>query len=125
MATESTINVDDAIPAVRGSYERVLRIFKNLVENSLIHSRTDGLVITVKLLSLAPGTVSVLFDDNGIGVSGETKDAIANALQLRDVSAGLLGLKICKELMNGIRGNIEVANETQSCGYKLTFQVAN
>ncbi|MDR2458930.1 MAG: HAMP domain-containing histidine kinase [Holosporales bacterium] len=118
-----TISVDRSIPPVNGNYTYVLRIFKNLVENSLRHSRAEHLAISLKLLYKTPKAVAILFEDNGTDISRETKEAIDNTLRSRDASSKSLGLKICKELMDSIYGNIRIVMEKPSCCYELTFKL--
>jgi signal transduction histidine kinase len=118
-----TISVDGAIPLVSGNYVCVLRILKNLIENSLQHSRADRLAISLRLLSRTSKSVSILFEDNGADVTSEIKEAISNALRSRDTSAGFLGLRICRGLMNSIHGDIQVVMEKPSCCYELVFKI--
>ncbi|MDR1332952.1 MAG: HAMP domain-containing histidine kinase [Holosporales bacterium] len=118
-----TIHIDRAIPQVRGNYMYILRIFKNLIENSLLHAKAEHVTITVQLLSQTDTAILVLFEDNGACVSHEVKDAIDSALKHCDSVYGYLGLKICRELMDCMNGDIEIIKEKAACSYRLTFDL--
>jgi hypothetical protein len=117
-----TISVDSSIPPVRGDYASVLRVLKNLIENSLRHSETGPLAMSLKLLYRTPEAVAILLEDTGADVPRETREAINGVLRSRCTPDGFLGLRICKELMDGMHGDIQIVMEKPSCCYRLTFK---
>jgi two-component sensor histidine kinase len=84
-----TIYADDIIIFTNGCEAQILRLFKNLIENSLKHAKTTGdLIIKIyrKPTTASDSSITILFEDNGFQKCSHTKNKER------------LGLLICSEL---------------------------
>jgi light-regulated signal transduction histidine kinase (bacteriophytochrome) len=126
-ASCAQIMVDGNVPRIRCTYTDVLRIFKNLIENSLKHAGAEPLIIQIKLLDITPQFVSILFTDNGAPLSHEQKNFIKYLMieHDNDVTTRHLGLKICSEIMRKHSGFIRFLDNNEHCSYELLFAVNN
>ncbi|MDR3224557.1 MAG: HAMP domain-containing histidine kinase [Holosporales bacterium] len=104
------INLDGEIPRVRGAYASVLRVFKNLIENSLFHTTVKNLVISIRLVAKNEKQVLISFEDNG----KELESA-------KGFDGNHLGLSICRDLMQWLDGSIRISPDKPGYNYILTF----
>jgi signal transduction histidine kinase len=122
-ASDAKIEVDNDIPPVYGVYQDVLRVFKNLVENSLKHANVRPLIIKIKPLTATRSSVSIMFADNGKPLSKDQKILIKHLLERSDGMNSRLGLGICSKMMRRINGTVRLLEENGQCSYELTFAV--
>lgn len=108
---------------VECSAPEVLRALRNILENAIRHTPSDGTVV-VEVGGEGEGAfVSVL--DSGGGIPGEDLERIFEtayrgdpARTPRDGGAGL-GLSIAKEFVEAHRGEITVRNEGEGCRFTV------
>ena len=115
-----TINVDQNISQIIGNRVDILRVFKNLLENSLKHASSNKLDINIKLIQQTINEVRILFSDNGQMLSSNTNHKIKSSFCGRNASN--LGLSIIKELLLRNGGNIELVKSSIGCAYRITLQ---
>jgi light-regulated signal transduction histidine kinase (bacteriophytochrome) len=114
---------DKNIPEIEGVYFDILRVFKNLVENSLNHANTNNLIIRIGLLSKTKTIFKIIFEDNGENLSQGAKIRIKTLLKHED-KAICSGLSICKEIMNKYSGDVNFLEKANGgCAYELVFRI--
>lgn len=94
--------------------EQLIRIFDNLIENSLKYANVTSLVITISLIETSRH-VTIIFSDNGTGVPDDKLPHIFDEFYRCDESRNKkdgngLGLYIVKYLITEMGGNVEAAN---------------
>jgi len=117
------IIMDDRIPDISGRHHDILRILKNLIENSMKYSQKDKLTVSISLISNGNGNVSIMFSDDGLPPSLETKKLIEGLL-LNGKGSEKLGVVICRELMEYNDGTISLMRQENNLSYNLTFREA-
>ncbi|MDR0695827.1 MAG: hypothetical protein LBF56_03645 [Holosporales bacterium] len=125
VSSGAKIVVDNDVPPIYGVYSDVLRVFKNLVENSLKHANTRSLIIRIKLLAATSRLISILFSDNGKRSSYHQKSLDEHLLESGDNMNSRLGLRICSEIMRKHHGSIRFLKEDGQYGYELVFAVSD
>lgn len=94
--------------------EQLIRIFDNLIENSLKYANVPSLIITISLIE-TPKQVTIMFSDNGIGIPDDKLPHIFDEFYRCDESrhkkdGNGLGLYIVRYLITEMNGNVEAAN---------------
>ena len=126
---------------IKGSYNLLYSLFKNLIDNSLEHgfkeseqmaARSDlGIWISAELSPLqkdGPQAVNVVFQDNGIGVQEEALDRIFERFyrvdegRTRKIGGSGLGLAIVKNAVAFHNGNI-TAHSREGGGIVFRFSL--
>ncbi|HET9844257.1 MAG TPA: ATP-binding protein [Nitrospira sp.] len=103
------------VPDVSGHPEQLQRVFVNLIDNALRHTRPGGTV--TGSVSAAPSHVLVSIADTGEGIASEHLPHIfdrfyrADQARSRDSGGVGLGLAIVKEIVEGHGGEIAVKSE--------------
>ena len=126
--TGAKISVE-TLGAVLGSPQQLHQVFWNLIDNALKFRDPDRpLEIRVSLekdAERADNRITVLVQDNGIGIAQDRLDAVFEAfrrLHPRDAYPGMgLGLSFCRKIVEGLGGEISV---TSSPGEGSTFRVS-
>jgi len=120
-----TVTPQDTSIKVLGDIEKLERVFTNLVENALRHTKGDG-SITVRLDNNG-GLVAIEVVDTGIGIPGEDIPHIfdphfkaGNSVRGNTAHGGL-GLAITKRLLDLHQSSIQVSSEIDK---GTTFQFA-
>ena len=122
------INIDESIPnQLMGDPVRLFQILINLTDNAIKFTAKGTVKLTANLLASEPGnaTLSFIISDTGIGLDQNVLDAIFERFEQVDqtehVAEGTgLGLAIVKDLVNIMKGKIEVASQK---GKGSTFSV--
>lgn len=125
---EVTVDIDNS-PVVSGDRNRLVRLFQNLLANS-IKFHHEGVTPRVSVRFADGGSVGepnqwvVAIEDNGIGIDPDHQDLLFNAFQrlnTRDEFEGSgIGLAICKKIAEQHDGRIWFASEV---GKGSTFYV--
>ncbi|MFQ3270777.1 MAG: signal transduction histidine kinase, partial [Lentimonas sp.] len=128
VGAEVTVDINNS-PVVMGDRNRLIRLFQNLLANSIKFHR-EGATPRVAV-GFADGQVAgepnrwvVLIQDNGIGIHPDHQDLLFNVfrrLNTRDEFDGSgIGLAVCKKIAEQHDGRIWVASEV---GQGSTFYV--
>jgi len=100
--------IDTALPAVRGSRDRLTQVMLNLISNALDAMPAGG-VLTLQA-SDAGGSVKLTVQDTGVGIPKENINRIFDAFFTTKgkVSGVGLGLSVCYGIVSQHRGTLEV-----------------
>lgn len=101
--------------------EQLIRIFDNLIENSLKYANVPSVIITISLIETKEHA-TIVFADNGTGVPTDKLPHIFDEFYRCDESRNKkdgngLGLYIVKYLITEMNGNIEATNDNGLCIY--------
>ena len=106
------------------SESSMLRVFGNLIDNSLKHKRTDEKLYILITCKEKEGNIHFVFSDNGVGVSKKHMSKIFEPFYTTDESRNRavsgLGLSICEEIVLEHGGRIW-ANESSLHGLSINF----
>ncbi|MDR1234451.1 MAG: hypothetical protein LBJ92_04915 [Holosporales bacterium] len=112
---------DENISLEKCEYFEIMRIFKNLIENSIKHAIVKKLRINIMLLSRAKRSIRILYRDNGEGLSKQSKDQIRKILMGKDDS---LGLSICRDILRHNHGFIKLLKSEAGCAYEIKLPIS-
>ncbi|HSL65370.1 MAG TPA: HAMP domain-containing sensor histidine kinase [Gaiellaceae bacterium] len=99
----------EAEPVILSDGDRLLQIISNLLANAFRWTPDGGRVELA--LGAENGTVSVVVQDSGPGISDEERERIFRPFWSRDGAGTGLGLAIASELAAALGGGIEVESE--------------
>ncbi len=100
---------NDSLPEIPIDIEQILRLFKNLISNS-IQAMPDGGRLDIE--TNANGDyVEVKFMDTGVGIPEENLENIFEPLYTTKAKGMGLGLMIVQENINNHKGTVEVESE--------------
>jgi len=104
-----------AMPTVNGNQNQLLRVFQNIILNSLKFRKEDETLV-IEIQAVRENNQWVFsFRDNGIGIRKESKERIFEIFQrlnARDKYPGTgIGLAVCKKVISNHGGNIWVESE--------------
>ncbi|MBX3159265.1 MAG: PAS domain S-box protein [Deltaproteobacteria bacterium] len=105
--------VEPDLPAVRGHDGRLEQVWVNLLVNALQSLDGDDPCIEVAVTRPSQGRIAVAIRDNGRGIPAEYRDRIFEPFfTTKPAGEGLgLGLAVCKSIVEGCGGTIELASE--------------
>lgn len=116
-AARFTLELDDALPQVRGDGEALRQVFLNLARNAADAVRPLGaegnVTVSTKVRSrgLVEGdAIAIAFRDNGPGLSPETMTNLFVPFHTTKDGGTGLGLPISQRIVENHRGVIEVVN---------------
>ena len=125
-ALEIAAYVDERLPArVVGDAARLRQVLFNLAGNAIKFTATGGVALIAEP-GLAPGEISFLVRDTGIGIAAEAQQRIfrefeqANENVARNYGGTGLGLSISERIVKRMGGRISVESEP---GRGSTFEV--
>ena len=108
---------NDAIPLIRGDYDKISEVVQNLYDNAIKYTK-DHSVVELFLHKnedkLLKGSVSIHVKDQGIGISKDeihrvTERFFRTANAKKNLIQGTgLGLAIVKHIINQHRGDLEI-----------------
>jgi PAS domain S-box-containing protein len=94
----------DKIPKMLLDLEHIQRVFVNIIQNA-VAAMPKGGKLTVGL-SRSGGSVEISFKDSGVGISEENMQKLFTPLFTTKTKGLGLGLAICKQIVEGHRGDI-------------------
>lgn len=110
---EVVLNQDARLKADRRA---LLRILKNIFQNSLTHGKASQVQMAVK----AEGkTLRLQISDNGQGFKGDLKRIGQEILQSQDSKGNGIGLMLSKRMMKKMNGDLRCESSPQ--GFKITL----
>ncbi|MDR1289327.1 MAG: hypothetical protein LBJ77_02975 [Holosporales bacterium] len=114
------IRCDTDIPPVNGEYLEILRVFKNLIENSIKHANSDELIISISGGEVSDRFVRIIFRDNGSSLSKKDQDKICSILNGKTRS---FGLEICRDILLDNDGTIKLLEDSNGCSYEIILPI--
>ncbi len=120
----------DEKQAFIGDAHRLKQVMMNIVGNAIKFTETGSVEIELQLIDIDPAATELRFaiTDTGVGMSEEQMGHIFDPFSQADNSVSRkfggsgLGLAICKNLVNKMGGEIEVASEP-AVGSTFSFSV--
>lgn len=114
------ISIGDNIPKLFGNYTILLRLFKNLIENSMIHSNNNEVHIIIKPKSIQNGFIVIVYEDNNL-LNNIDIDNINFILQGEIKPENSKGLMICKDIIEKLNGKLELNKNSNNLSYDITL----
>jgi signal transduction histidine kinase len=102
------LDAPPGLPAVRIDSERMLQVFTNLFENSVLSAGGDAR-IDVRLRAQAENLVAEV-EDSGPGIPPETRARVFEAFFSGRESGTGLGLAVCRSIVEEHGGSLEIAD---------------
>lgn len=108
-----TTDLADGVPSALADRDRLDQVLMNLVRNAITHT-PDGGLVAVQLAEEADGRVALAVEDTGAGIDPADLDRIFDRFYRTDASRSRqtggfgLGLAIARELVEAMRGTVEV-----------------
>lgn len=126
--TRAVIEVASPMPMVLGNRADIIRVFQNLLSNSLRYCWPDEAPV-IRITAIAEGKKWRFFvRDNGIGINPQYHEKIFQVFQrLGDTSSGGdggtgIGLAVCRRVVERLGGEITVSSsEGQGCEFSFTL----
>jgi len=115
----------DPMPVVLGNETHLVRLFQNLIGNAVKYRAERTAEIRVTAVRSGPEWV-IRIADNGIGIAPEDRDRVFQPfvrLMNRDVAGTGLGLAVCKNIVEGLGGTIQVESAL-GAGSTFSFTIA-
>lgn len=128
---EFLINIDESIPdELVGDALRLTQILNNLISNARKFTSSGQITLEVNMTEIREKEVELFFMviDTGIGISKDDMDKLFQPFSQVDASIARqyggtgLGLAICKQLVENMRGKIQVSSEKGE-GSNFSFSV--
>jgi len=89
---------------VKGDRRALLSVFKNLLQNSVLHGRANG--VRIKVRPLSAGRIELQFQDDGLGFKGRLEKLGSEILKSQDARSNGIGLLLTKRLVSKMNGDI-------------------
>lgn len=111
-----TFGADKNVPPITADRQRIEQVFINILSNAIKYTPSGG-HIDIKLLKSAPGRITVVVTDNGIGIPEEDVGHLFERFyrveksRTQDAGGTGLGLAIAKELVTAHGGTISVRSK--------------
>ncbi len=108
---DHTVTIETGIlPAVWAHQESLQKILGNLMQNSLDAAR-PAVPLAVSIgWRVAPGTLTLIWRDNGMGLPAEVADRLFDPYFSTKSKGTGLGLVICRNLADRMQGTINLSN---------------
>ncbi len=116
-------------PAVRGNFEQVVQVFRNVLENAVKYVPEDAPRIRVSSRR-AGAMLNICVEDNGPGIPAEDRDRIFERFYRveKDRNSAIggtgLGLAICRHILAGHDGRITVESPIPETGVGSRFIIS-
>ena len=115
----------DHVPALRASPPELLRALRNILENAIRHTPSDGSVVVEAGLEGGHAFVSIVDTGGGIPERDLERvfDVAFRADPARHGDGAGLGLAIARGLVQAHRGDVTVRNENGGCRFTVRLPV--
>lgn len=121
--------VDGPDPTLRLSAPEVLRVLRNLLDNAIRHTPTDGAVVVAA--GVDDGAAFVMVSDTCGGIPDDDLDRVFDLAFRGDAArtpasdgGGGLGLAIARGLVEAHQGDIDVRNEGAGCRFTVRLPMS-
>ena len=112
-------NYDKKLPAFKGDYQKIERVFVNLLQNSLQAVKDSG-TINISTGKTPDNRISITFKDDGCGIPGHFINKIFDPyFTTKDNGTGL-GLAIVQQIVSNHGGKIQVTSDS---GLGTSFEI--
>lgn len=109
------IDIEPDIPNIVGNKDEMLRVFKNLIENSLNHAETKGsLIIKIRKLCQRDDRIMLQFSDNGKTLTERIRKKIRNSF-----NSPASGISIVSSLLTKNHGFLQLVKSDRGCVWEL------
>jgi signal transduction histidine kinase len=100
-------------PTVRADADKLRQVFTNVIDNAIdaMESNAGERRLEFGIVSLHPGTASVVIRDNGCGIAEDKLAKIFNPFYTTKKNGTGLGMGIAKKVMDAHSGRIEVQSK--------------
>ena len=100
-------------PTVRADADKLRQVFTNVIDNAIdaMESNTGERRLEFGIVSLHPGTATVVVRDNGCGIAEDKLAKIFNPFYTTKKNGTGLGMGIAKKVMDAHSGRIEVQSK--------------
>ncbi|MBC8278393.1 MAG: HAMP domain-containing histidine kinase [FCB group bacterium] len=117
-------NISKDVPAIESDRGQLQQVFLNIVNNGVAAVK-DGGSIDISAESLNQESVTVCIKDDGVGISRENLTNIFEPFYSTKGEFGTgLGLSITKDIVEKLRGKIEVRSElNRGAEFKISLPV--
>ncbi len=105
---------------IQGDRRALISIFRNLLQNSVLHGKATEVKIAVK--SLSPNSLELIIADNGQGFKGFLPKLGSEILISQDSRGNGIGLLISKRLLNRMGGNLSFESKENE-GFKSHLNI--
>jgi signal transduction histidine kinase len=105
---------------ISGDRRALTSVFKNSLQNSVMHGKASLLRIRVQVLS--GSRIEVILEDNGLGFRGDIKKLGSEILTSTHEKSNGLGLLITKRLVEKMRGGIRYSSLPNS-GFSVVIEL--
>jgi signal transduction histidine kinase len=122
------ICTDMPATTVRGDADELAQLFRNLIDNALLHGPRDG-IVTISISAGADSTVSATVHDEGGQIPHEALGRLFDRFYRADPSRASatggtgLGLAIVREIVRRHNGHVEITS-TPATGTTVTVRLA-
>ncbi len=90
---------------LRGDRRAFLSVFKNLLQNSVLHGKASS--VRMKVRRLDETHIEVLIQDDGLGFKGDISKLGSELLMSQDARSNGIGLLITRSLLEKMKGEIQ------------------
>ncbi len=104
---------------LRGDRRALESIFKNLMQNAVLHGRATKM--TIEIQNKSSGKVSLLVGDSGKGFDGDYKNLASLFVRHNKQSGSGIGLYLVKELSKQMHGDVEFLK--QDAGFYVQLKL--
>ncbi|HVA40101.1 MAG TPA: HAMP domain-containing sensor histidine kinase [Candidatus Binataceae bacterium] len=100
-------------PTIRADADKLRQVFTNVIDNATdaMESKTGERRLEFGIVSLYPGTATVVIRDNGCGIAEDKLAKIFNPFYTTKKNGTGLGMGIAKKVMDAHSGQIEVQSK--------------
>ena len=115
------IELDKKIPAIAANSIDILRVFKNLIENSMKYALVEELIINITLKSVDENFFVIEFSDNGNPLPKYVQESITYTL--KGNRSDSLGLPIVVEILEKHKGSIKLVATKKGCVFNIKLPI--
>ncbi len=115
-------------PTVRADADKLRQVFTNVIDNAIdaMESNAGERRLEFGIVSLHPGTATVVIRDNGCGIAEDKLPKIFNPFYTTKKNGTGLGMGIAKKVMDAHSGRIEVQSKAGTgTEFRLSIPLAD
>lgn len=106
--------------SIKGDRRALMSVFRNLLQNAVIHGKAD--TIRIKVRALNSHRLELVVSDNGLGFKGNLNKLGSEILISTDSRGNGIGLLITKRLLEKMNGDVKFESKENS-GFSSIIQV--